>query len=99
MSCPVSENRFSKDHQDILPYGLDWQAWLDREGFEGTPSFAWDVPDALRTEMDPFTQVVAGHLVAGVWLRHGESGRSYRVYCTITAGSKVARKSIVVEVT
>jgi hypothetical protein len=79
----------SKDPDSVLDYQFDWSSWL---GADTIASVTFSVDGGLTEDSS-----INDDTSATIWLSGGESGRSYKVVCSITTsgGRKCDRTMIV----
>lgn len=84
-------NRFTKDKDAVLDYGIDWAAWL---GEDTITTSTWLVPEGLTKDSDSHTETSTL-----VWLRGGEDGKLYRVTNrVVTGGGRTDDRTIRIEI-
>lgn len=88
----------TKDPDAVLPYGIDWTAWL--ETGDAIASAAWTVTspsgdaDSIVVDSDSETDTVATAILSG-----GTLGNTYTVTCRITTDNGyIDDRSIVITV-
>jgi hypothetical protein len=88
-----------KDPSAVLPYQVDWTAWLGTDSISGTPNVAVSGADSALT-LNPnshSTSATAG--VVTFWLGAGTAGQFYTITCQITtAAGRTDSRAFLLEV-
>ncbi len=72
----MSTWKLNKDPDAVLPYKIDWSAWLAGATISTS---SWIVPSGLAKDSDSFTSTIATVVLSG-----GTAGETYRVTNRIT---------------
>jgi hypothetical protein len=85
-------SQYVKDPSAVLPFTVDWSAWLAAED-DTADTATWIVPDGLVQEVDPAPSLADGK--ATVWLSGGTVGETYAVTCRLaTVGGRIDDRTI-----
>ncbi len=83
----ATSNKFNKDPDATLDYGVNWSAWLGQDVITAS---TWIVPDGLTMASNSHDPVKTT-----VWLSGGTDGQKYEVTNRITtAGGRVDDRTI-----
>lgn len=85
-----------KDPNAVLPFSVDWSAWLTNEG-DTAATATWTVSPGITQAASPAPSIVSGK--ATVWLSGGVDGNNYTATCLLTTtGGRTDERTISIEV-